>query len=508
MMSDNNKQIKMGAAISYIAIIFNTVAGLIYVPWMIQKIGQSEYGLYTLAITLISFFTIDFGLGEAVSRFMSRYNVEGKKEKAGEFLGIIFKLYLLIDTMIFVVLVCLFLLIDNIYAELTLTELYKFKIVFVIAALYSIASFPFMPINGILISNERFVFLKSVDMLHKALTVATMIIVLIIGYKLYALVIVNTITGLLTIALKLNYILKNKLISINFRAKDRTLIRSIFSYSVWTTIIFISRRFILNITPTVLGAYAGSIQISLFAIAMTIEGYVWTFAHALNGLFLPKITRLTVDNKNPKRLENLMIKVGRIQLVIIGLLIVGFVTMGKEFMILWMGKNFQDSYYITVLLIGTGIVTLTQSIGSTALIAINEIKYRAFCAITVAGISFTLSIFLSRIYGALGAGVAIFIGSLIGYVIGMNIVYSRILNINVLRFFKECHLKMVVPLILTCIIGYIIQYHWPVHNLFKFLLKACLIGCLYLTLMWFLTFNQFEKGLFNEVYQKAKSCFK
>jgi O-antigen/teichoic acid export membrane protein len=502
---DSNKQIKLGAVMSYAAILFNIVAGLIYTPWMIHKIGQSEYGLYTLAITVISFFTMDFGLGEAVSRFMSRYNVEGNKEKASDFLGITFKLYAVIDILILVVLLGLFLFIDNIYKELTPTELYQFKIVFSIAALYSIASFPFIPLNGILISNERFMFLKSAGLLHKVLTVSTMVIVLILGYRLYALVIVNAITGLLIIVFKLSYIRKGNLISVNFRARDKKMISSIFSYSVWTTIIVTSQRFILNITPTILGAFAGSIQISLFAIAMSIEGYVWTFANALNGLFLPKVTRITVNSNNPIEVENLMIKVGRIQLVMTGLLIVGFLTMGKEFMVLWLGDNFKDSYYITIFLIGTGIISLTQQIGNTALIALNEIKYRAFCALIAAGISFTLSIFLSQIYGALGSGIAIFTGGLIGYVIGMNIVYYKVLEINVFRFFKECHFKMAIPLILTCIAGYAIQYYLPVESLGIFLLKASLLGCLYLVLMWFTAFNQFEKDLFMEVFQKVRS---
>jgi O-antigen/teichoic acid export membrane protein len=504
---NSNRQIKLGAVMSYAAIIFNIVAGLLYTPWMIHKIGQSEYGLYTLAISVIGFFTIDFGLGEAVSRFMSRYNVEGNKEKASDFLGITFKLYVVIDILIIVFLLIFFIFIDNIYKELTPIELYQFKIVFSIAALYSITAFPFMPLNGILISNEKFVFLKLADLLHKVFTVTTMVIILVLGYKLYALVTVNAVTGLLLIAFKLSFIQKSKLISVNFKANDKGILRSIFSYSVWTTIIVTSQRFIMNITPTVLGAFAGSVQISLFAIAMAIEGYVWTFANALNGLFLPKVSRITLDNKNPVEVENLMIKVGRIQLVMTGLLIVGFLTMGKEFMILWLGENFKDSYYIAMLLIGTGIITLTQQIGNTALIALNEIKYRAFCALIAAGISFTLSIFLSQIYGALGSGIAIFTGGLIGYVIGMNIVYYKVLEINVFRFFKECHFKMAIPLTLTCIAGYAMQYYWPVESLGIFLIKACLLACIYLVLMWFAAFNQFEKGLFMEVFQKARSIF-
>jgi len=66
-----------------------------------------------------------------------------------------------------------------------------------------------------------------------------------------------------------------------------------------------------------------------------------------------------------------MIKVGRIQLMLVGLLIIGFIIMGKEFMILWMGESFSVSYYVTILLILPCIITLTQDIANTTLVALN-----------------------------------------------------------------------------------------------------------------------------------------
>ena len=49
----SSKQIKFGALMSYFAIAVNIVAGLVYTPWMITKIGQGNYGLYTIASSLI-----------------------------------------------------------------------------------------------------------------------------------------------------------------------------------------------------------------------------------------------------------------------------------------------------------------------------------------------------------------------------------------------------------------------------------------------------------------------
>ena len=103
-MSNANKQIKIGSVLSYFSIAVNILAGLIYTPWMIEQIGKGDYGLYTLASSLISLFLIDFGLGSAVSRYVSKYLAEKRQDKVDNFLGIIFKLYLIIDIIIFIVL--------------------------------------------------------------------------------------------------------------------------------------------------------------------------------------------------------------------------------------------------------------------------------------------------------------------------------------------------------------------------------------------------------------------
>ena len=58
-MSNSSKQIKLGAIMSYFTIAFNMVAGLIYTPWMIEQIGRNDYGLYTLANSVISMFLAD-----------------------------------------------------------------------------------------------------------------------------------------------------------------------------------------------------------------------------------------------------------------------------------------------------------------------------------------------------------------------------------------------------------------------------------------------------------------
>ncbi len=496
------KQIKLGALMSYAAIAFNIIAGLIYTPWMVRQIGKSDYGLYVLVTSFLTYFVMDFGLGQAIARYIAKYRADGNESQINNLLGLTTKLYLLIDMVILVALIITFFFIKNIFNELTLEEIEKFKVVFCIVGLFSLFSFPFSSLNGILIAYERFIVLKLCDLLNKVGTISFMVIALSLGHKIFALVAINAGIGVLIIGVKFFYLSKSTTLKINIRYWSKTFFRELFGFSVWITVIGVAQRLLLNITPAILGVYSGTIQIAIFAIGMTLEGYTWTFANALNGLFLPKVSRLNVKNENISEVTNLMIRVGRIQLFLVGLLLIGIITLGQQFIELWMGKDFGNSYYVAVLLILPRITSLTQGIGDTYMIVINKLKYKAFLLLGTSLLSVIISVLLAPVYGAIGSAIGIFTALILCYVVGMNIIYWKVLKLNISRFFYECHLKMLLPLCLSLVAGFFIQTYIPAHNLLTFFPKAVLLGVVYVVLMWVMGLNMDEKKMIRSPVEK------
>ena len=196
----NNKiQLRIGAIISYISVAVNLIVGLVYIPWMVRQIGQSQYGLFTLANSLITLFLLDFGLSSAAARYVSNYHAEDDEEKIGNFLGVIYKFYIIVDAIIFIVLTVLYFFIDTIYVKLTPEELKQFKVVYIIAASFNIVNLPFVTLNGILTAYEKFIQLKLADLIYRVLVVGLTVVALLLGMGLYALVTVQVISGILVI---------------------------------------------------------------------------------------------------------------------------------------------------------------------------------------------------------------------------------------------------------------------------------------------------------------------
>ena len=67
-------QIKKGAIVSYITVAFNIISGFFFTPFLIGKVGIGPYGVYTLVTTFLNYFLIDFGLGNAVAKYLTVYN--------------------------------------------------------------------------------------------------------------------------------------------------------------------------------------------------------------------------------------------------------------------------------------------------------------------------------------------------------------------------------------------------------------------------------------------------
>lgn len=501
-----NKQIKIGALMSYFTIAFNMLAGLIYTPWMIDKIGQNNYGLYTLATSLITLFVVDFGMSSAVSRFVSKYKAEGNQQKVNDFLGVVYKLYLLISAVVFIAFIAVGLFIDVIYDTLTPTEMETFKVLYVIVGLFSVSSFPFITLNGILTSYEQFIGLKLADLFHKVFIIVAMIIALLLGQGVFALVTINAISGLLTIGIKLIIIRKKTAVRVNFRYWDRGMLKEIFSFSVWTTVASLAHRLIFNITPTIIAAVSvtGAVGVALFGLGQTIEGYVYTFATAINGMFMPRISKIVYAGKKEEELVPLMIKIGRLQWLIIGLLVTGFIALGQSFVIdIWRKPDFAESYLCAVLLIIPSFFYLPMQIANTTLIVENKVKLQAGVFVIMGLVNLCLSLVLSKFFGALGASLSIFLAYMLRTIL-LTIIYKRVLKLDMWRFFKETFLKLTPSLLIVMAIGLALEHFNPMpHGYLRFLINGIIFVAVFMVLMYF-RLNDYEKNLFFGVLRKLK----
>jgi len=503
MSTASGKQIRIGALLSYISIGINIIIGLTYTPWMIHSIGKNEFGIYTLAMSIISLFVFDFGLGNAVTRYIAKYNAEDNPQKVSHFLGIVYKLYIMIDILILLIVCCVYFAIPYLYKGITPDEMHQFKIVFAFACSFAIISFPFIPLTGILSANEQFIWMKISDVAHKIIVVVLMGICLCLGYGLYALVIVNIIASIITIIMKLILVKIKTTATIDWSFWNKDFVKEILSFSIWITVIVIAQRCIFNIAPSVLGIVSTTGAIAIMGVTITVEGYTSVLGGALNGLFLPRVSKMIADGRND-RLTLLMIKVGRIQILIVSFIFITFVALGKQFVNLWVGESFADVYSCSILILLPAVVHIPQEIASSVILAKNKVRSQAYVYIIVGILNLLLAFPLSHQMGAVGFCIAVLVSFIVRTIL-LNILYHKELNIDIPLFFKKTFIIMAVPLLFVMFTNIAVDYFLKLEGWFGLVIKGMLNFAVFFFVSWSFIMNDYEKGLLYGIIKKLRA---
>lgn len=506
-------KIRNGAIIAYITIVLEIVLGLFYTPWMLSVIGQDNYALYSLGMSLMSFLLLDFGLSNAVTRFMSNYLAAGDQDKVNNLLGLVFKLYFLIDALIVLALVIIWFNLGSIYAGLSNEQLSLFKIVFLILGLFSIVSFPCIPIKGIMRSYENFVELKLCELFNKILSTASIIVLLYIGstrdvskeYLLLGLISIVCFWNLFFVGVNLIIIKKKDPLIIKWSFFEKDLFKDVFSFSVWITIIQFFERFFVIITPTLLtlvivaqavdkqsvllglSKNSATIQVAIFGLASTLEGYAFTFSNSINSFFMPMISRFVYSN-NREGIDNLMVIVGKFQSAVIGIIICGFVAIGIPFINYW-ARTSSYPYLVwlcALVLFIPMLFTRTQIISGIVAEVKNEMKFPSFVYMVTAIIYIASAIVACYYWGALGACVALAIISVIRQV-ALDIIYVKRLHLDIMAFCKRCYVPMYgvifITILLTVSFGYLMDNYVSLNQVLSLGLKGGFTMIVYMVLL-------------------------
>lgn len=495
--NDSNRQIRNGAILSYAGIILNIFVTLWFMPWMVDTIGSSNYAIYTLANSFVGLFLMDFGLSAATSKYVTQYRAEGRSDKIRWFLSCIFELYLVIDIIVLVILSALYFFLGYIYQGLTPVELELYRGVYIMVVVYSILSFPFVPLTGVLGAYERFTQIQWINIAQKFATVGLSMLGLWLITDVRIAVLVNIIIGFASILAKV-YLTK-QIMGLHLKpVKIRwTEIREIVGFSLWSTIISIASRFTFSIAPTMLGIVSNSKQITLFAPANALESYFYTIAAAINGFFLPKISRY-VANEESERLTRLLIRVGRYQTMLMGLIFSCFCVVGKDFLQLWMGDEFVGASLCAIILFIPDLFTFSQQIASTVVLAENQIKRisigHVFMAITSVGLMFVLC----KPLGAFGVAISI-AGAYFVQFIWNNYVYNKYLTLDMFLFYKECYLKLLFPIAAFTVLAVFLMKCLNLNDIFvDFVVKSIIMVMLYISLIIILMDKE-EKRLLKDI---------
>ncbi len=498
-------QRKLGVILSYVSMGITILSNFIYIPILLHFVSQEEYGVYQIMGSMIAYLSVmDFGLSNTIIRYYSRCLVQKDEKGKENVLAISSIIYGGIAIIAIIVCIGVYQFIEIFYdSSLTAYELSLAKQIYVILAINVVLSIPSHVFSAVIQSHEKFVFYKGIVIIQAILQPIIIIAVMCRNPNVVYIAVIQMILNVSVIICNVFYCFKKIHIKIKLHFWDKLMLKEMLGFSFFVFLGTIVDQINWKTDQMILGAVRGAGMAAIYSISAQLQMAFMNFSTAINNVFLPRISMLAAQSDDMTELNNLFIKVGRIQLFIILYIYGGFLILGEPFITqIWVGEEYKEAYWFTVIVMTSIIIPLSQNTGIFILQAKNKHAFRAVLYTIFAIFHLGAAVILARYWGGIGCALAMAVTQVIGNTIIINIYYKKKIGISIGKYYINL-LKM-IPLFLMSVTVGIICREWLPYNLFVFLL----IGVIYTIVYWFafirFIFNSYEKNIIYKFIRKKE----
>ena len=492
-------QLKAGTILSYLSMIISSLISILFTPVMLRLLGQSEYGLYNLVSSVVSYLgLLSFGFGSAYIRFYSRYKVKEDEQGIAKLNGMFLTVFSIIGLIAIIAGIFLVANVDVIFgSKLTIEELSTAKILMSIMVFNLALSFPASVFSSHITANEKFIFQKGLQIVKAIISPFVMLPLLLMGYKSVGVVVITTVLNIMVEIINAIFCVKKLKMRFFFKQFDFVLIKEMAVFSSYLFMNMIIDQVNWNLDKFILGRFRGTISVAIYGVASQLNAYYLSFSTTISGVFVPRVNRMVASKNSDIELTDLFTRIGRIQFIILSLISSGFILFGKPFITMWAGSNYQQAYPIALLLIIPVTIPLIQNIGIEIQKAKNMHKFRSWLYLFMALGNLLLSIPLAKMMGGVGAALGTAISLFIGNGIIMNLYYHLKIGLN-MKFFWSQIIKIVPALVIPTITGVLIHKAVNLYNVSYLFVSGVIYVLVFCISMWFLGMNKYEKELISK----------
>lgn len=502
-MKNTQKELKYGTILSYIYMIIYNVSQLVYTPILLNGLGQNIYGVYSLCLSIISYITmLDFGLGNAVVRYVSIYkNNEDDNASAG-INGLFLIIYSIIGILAFLIGIIIVFYSEHFFSSsFTTNEIELAKNIILILSINVAITFPLSVFSSIVTAHEKFIFLRILNIVKTLASTIIMILFLLLGYKAIAVSLITLIVNVSYLIFITIYAFKKLKIKVNFKLKNKQVIKEIFSFSIFAFILLIVDKVNFNVDMVILGKFANSTQLAIYSIASKIFQMFLTISTILSTMLLPHFTELALKNKEDELNQEFLEK-SKWQLLIPMYIFTAFIIFGDSFIKIWVGNGYYTSYIITSILMFCAIIPSSLNVANVILQAKNKQKFRSMVLFIILILNIIISIPFCIKYQAIGCTIGTAVTYILGHVIIMSHYFKKHIKLDMKSYYKNT-IKIFILFVFTCTLFLGI----------KLILKAnfiinLIILILYLLIVSLVTYkfilNEKEKNMIKRIYKKIR----
>ncbi len=503
-------ELKMGVILSYVTMFISFVIPLFYTPIMLRILGQNEYGVYSLANSVISYLALlNFGMGQSIIRYVSQYRAKNQFDKVNKIISLFFLVFIFLAFIVLIAGIILYIGSTSWFSKgLTITEISTLKKLIIIMTISTAVSFVSSVFSATTTAFEKYIFRRFLELINTMILPILNLIVLYLGYKSIGMSVIALLLSIILCFIYIYYCIKKLKVRISFKNLPFNLLKDIFSFSFFVFLSTIVDMLYWATDKVLIGSLLGSAAIAIYNIGGTFTSMYQNLSGAVGNVFGPRVNQMVAKENTSDKYDELLIRIGRIQFYIISLALTGYVVFGKIFIHFWAGDAYMDAYVIAIMTMFPLSIPLIQNIALTVTVAKNKHQFRAIMYFFIALANIVGTYILIPKYGIIGAAFCTSVSFIVGHGIIMNIFYYKVLKIDIPLFWKNILSISKVPLFMM-VIGIIFVHFVSISSFKLFFICIFVYSCVYLILLYLISFNEYEKLLLMsplfKIFNKVKS---
>lgn len=488
------KQISGGIILSFFSQIITIIVGLVYTPIMIRVLGQNEYGLYQLVLSVVSYLNLmNLGFNGAYIRYYVLAKHKNDDEVANVN-GMFMKVFLSIAVLCLCAGTILYFNIRILGNQLTAEDYDIARKLLIIMVINLSISFPNSLYVAYMSANERFVYQKILGIIINIAIPILNIPLLYLGLGSVGIVSASLFLTVVRLVLNIWYCYAKLNMKLNLSFFDGNIFKELLGYTFFIFLSDIVDQLNSNVDKLLLGRFTGTVAVAIYSVGYNLKTYYTTLSWNVPEMFVPEANRLAIIDSKERELTDLFTKVGKFNNYLILLVLSGFFLIGRQFIYLWVGDEYTISYYAAVILMISGYIPAVQTLGVNIQNAKDMHQMRSMVYFFVACINIIASIFLIKMWGVVGTCLGTLFATILGHGIFMNYYYHRKIGLNIFFFWKEM-LKWLIPVGLLSAISYGLLRCFVLDSWLKLIAVCCLYAIVYVVMLYFVGLDMEQRAM-------------
>lgn len=499
-------QRKVGMMLSYVNSLLLVAVNIFLTPFLIKTLGNSEYGVYQMMASFGGYLVlINFGTGTIMTRFVSVALAKKDRKAEENSIATCLLISLGLGAVILIAATVLFVFLESIYASsMTPPQIEKAKVLYLFVAGNVFVMLFANTLQGIITAYEKFVVNSFWQIFKTFLKAVLVIFFLSIKSDSIIIVAVDLFLSLSLLVFELFYVLFGLKVRWKIYSFDKELFTSSAVFALAIFLQSVVNQVNTKVDVTILGIMKGPESVTTYSVAMQVFMVFSSVSSAAIAVYLPKFSRMCANGKpDGKTITDATIEPSRVQTLMSGAILFGFLICGRDFINVWMGDEYAFAWVIAVIILIPSFLLYTNGVIVSVLDAMGKRLIRSLVLAGIALCNIALTVVLVYFFGEIGAPIGTAIATFVGSVVIMNIYYVKVLGFK-LGYFCVQVFKGIIPSLLAATAVSLPFVFILDVGLWGLVIKA---GVFVVTLsisLWLFGFNKAEKDSVKGFFKRRK----